>query len=181
MVAEFTAVGATAAMFPRVPTRLSELPRRTQADRLARAIVELGNAAGVNRGVELPFQSVIIDNAGKAQELAIALSGTSPVLTGRLAASWLNGEGVVRDNGDGTYTLDSRVPYARINDLGGDTGKGHKTHISPSFYVAAAAARVGLPPSAVRWVDGVLTGATGIGERGEDVSAGAAALGRMAV
>lgn len=127
-------------------------------------------------------EGLVLDQPGPAEVLEIqaALSGAAPVLTGRLAASWVNGESFVIPNGDGTYTLDSMVPYARINDLGGNTGRDGKTHIHPSYYVASAEARVGLQPGTLRWVDGKLSGAGGVGPRGVDLPATNALL-RMVI
>ena len=131
-----------------------------------KAIESLRQAAGINRAVDLPLQSSIVED--QTAEIKAALSQASPVLSGALAASWLNGQSSVTPNGDGTYTLNSSLPYARINDLGGDTGKNHASHISPSYYVASAESAAGLESGALQWVDGRLSGASGVGARGFD-------------
>lgn len=142
----------------------------------AQALESLRQSAGINRGVDIPLQSALDTGVEDIPRIQAALSQASPVDSGRLAASWLNGESWIIANGDGTYTLDSQVPYARINDLGGDTGRDGKTHIYPSYYVASAEAAAGLEPDSLRWVDGKLAGAGGVGVRGVDLPATASLL-----
>lgn len=91
----------------------------------------------------------------RLDEVKQALSRNAPILTGRLAESFINGGTSVEflpSGGRERYGLRMvSVPYARINDLGGNTGRNHATHIDPAFYTAAAEAQLGLPDDAIFW------------------------------
>ena len=131
------------------------------------ALESARQAAGIHRGPDIPVQSVLV--VDRELEARVALSQSSPVLHGDLSASWLNGRSIVETQADGTMIMDSWLAYARINDLGGDTGKGHRSHIAPSHYSASAEAKANLPIGTLRWVDGKLLGAGGVGPRGIDL------------
>jgi phage gpG-like protein len=66
-------------------------------------------------------------------------SGDPPAkVSGRLANSVERGNVENRGFGDYAITVGPDAVYARIQELGGDTGRGHLTHLPPRPYVAPA-------------------------------------------
>ena len=104
------------------------------ADEASKAAAQAASVV-LQRGIQLELSR----SSHSAGTKTPANPGQPPsLITGRLRQSVRVTRLARTGSGQWTATVGATTVYARIQELGGDTGKGHRTHLPPRPYVRPA-------------------------------------------